>query len=1197
MNYKNYFLLCLFLFTSSMSKGQCDNLTGIALLRCQAYDVFKAEAPDNISTSSVIDWLGDQEANGSWSGTANPSYIDYTDTESDGGWDPMEHLERLADFAGILANYTDYQTQLGQNYPEAILENRIESGLDYWYSLNDASSCNPDIDDCATSCPWSDNWYHNHIGKQEQLQIIGILFYDYLIANNPDLLDDIIADFPDDIENCHVGNNDPYTGSNKTEVGVSLLIKGILDYGNNPQSNEQLIQDGVAAFECALVFASAASAFEGVQRDHTFHQHGPLLYNGGYGQTFVETISKWGAILANTDYDLSSTGKQFFFEYILDGYRWAVRGNTTDYSANGRYLSRKHPNNNAAIKELHMDWAISMAESDPNASSALTTMKNNSDMGEHQDIIGNTHFWKSDYVCHHEEDYFSSVKMCSNRTYGTESVNHENKLGYWLPFGCTFVYTQGNEYTNIFPYWDWAYVPGVTSPGNVPNFDHIAGNTLISNQSPTFVGSTNNIRYGVTAMKYEKDGISANKSWFHFGEEIIALGADISGSGLHTTLDQSIYMGSYSENEPGEPKWIQHNNIAYILPDDPDYFPSGQSWELTTNTENGNWNLINGDVNDPDDDEPASGDVFKLWVNHSGNNASSYYYIIAPGQDAESYAENNPVTILRNTAFIQAVKKVEADGDVLAGIVFYPGFLSVPQAERKVQVTPTFKLSTDKQCALLYDGNTGQVCISSPNRDMGIIQLIVFETINGTEVQLPSIVFDLPDGDDAGTSICMDLFDITKGNVARSYCSNEPGIIGVEIYESNTTTYPMSTTNSSGNFSIARLTTPPGGYTIDPKKNTDYLNGVTTFDALLIARHALGIQALNTPYKIIASDVSYDAQVTGYDIWQIQQLILHNHTEFSNVDSWEFVDASHVLNPDPFSPVGIPSPDWPWPFPQTIEVNSSTTDFDFVAVKMGDVNCSAINGLLPPCPEEVKILAEDKAPRQNDIFTLALRTENFDNIAAYQFALRFDATKLQYQNIQQGDLNRAAKPENFNLSTTNNGLIRTLWLYNDASNPAFTVIDTSLADYASLFLIQFKALQDIPALSDVINLSADDLPGGAWSDGEDCTRNVVMQFMPEGFADNRSSEQTDSENLSNKVRVHPNPTTGALSFEITTKIAAENIIQIYSTTGQQVLRKSVYLEKGNNTVPMEDISNWQDGLYHYVITVGDKVETGNFIKE
>ena len=82
-----------------------------------------------------------------------------------------------------------------------------------------------------------------------------------------------------------------------------------------------------------------------------------------------------------------------------------------------------------------------------------------------QEIYGHKHFWQSDYSVHYNRTYFTSLRMCSKRTAGMEmNVNGENLLGYYLPFGLTYIYRHGDEYQDIFPVWDWGRLPGVTSP-------------------------------------------------------------------------------------------------------------------------------------------------------------------------------------------------------------------------------------------------------------------------------------------------------------------------------------------------------------------------------------------------------------------------------------------------------------------------------------------------------------------------------------------------------------------------------------------------------------------------------------------------------------------------------------------------------------------------------------------------------------
>jgi chondroitin AC lyase len=1015
---------------------------------------------------------------------------------------------------------------------------------------------------------------------------------------------------------------DHYSGANKVDLAANMIAKGLLE------NNMTYYNAGKTHMEETMLFSELDGIpedqdFDGIREDYSFQQHNTsagrgLLYTGGYGQEFIHNIAFWGAALRNGGASFNLAAEANFFDFLLEGYRWMLIGNTTDYSANGRYIARRYPGNNAAIPASDMNLVIDMVGSNNHLRNRLIAMRDNAvqifPLGNN-----NKYFWLSDYVSHHEGGYFSSVRMCSSRTIGTESVGHENKLGYWLPYGCTFIYREGDEYiraggtvdgfTNIFPLWDWTKIPGVTCPAILHPFDDSDGGTMRSLQNAPFVGSTGNGRYSVTTMDLNKnnDGynFSAKKAWFHFGTEIIALGAGITGGNLSTTINQSLESGGIVRNDgpvnigvsSANTSWIHHDNIAYIFPGNPIVNVSNTIESGTTQAGKGKWELIENcedDTDTPNINECAASDgqVFKAWIDHGSPSAQTpgtYQYIIYPNittagiPDEVSYY-NSPNFVVTNTPDVQAVVSLT---DGLAGIVYYPpgngNFVATP-----ILVRDGVTFSTNLPCAVLYDGINGEVCISAPNRVPTSIILTV-ALANVTE----NITFNLPAGTMAGTSTCMNInFAALTGRV-RTHCEGEAGINTVQI-----TGQPQAgqanivNTNVDGVFSIPNNGLLGVNYTLTPFKNTNPANGVSGFDRVMISRHILQTEALDSPYKMIAADANRSGGITSWDNTLLGRIILGTITEFPNNTSWRFVDAAYTF-PNPNNPFAQILPEVISLMPLRL-----LNQVNFTGIKTGDVNCSTNPGsLIEPCEEELFILAEEKALRENDVFTYALRTENFDNIAAYQFALRFDASKLQYQNIQQGDLNRASKPENFNLTTTNTGLIRTLWLYNEASNPAFTVIDTSLADYASLFLIQFKALQDIPAISDVINLSADDLPGGAWSDGEDCTRNVIMQFMPEGFADNRTNQQTDSENPTNNIRVYPNPTSGALVFEITTDTPAENTIQIYSTTGQQVLRQIVYLEKGNNTIPMENISNWQDGLYFYTITdASGLLRSGKFVK-
>ncbi len=140
-------------------------------------------------------------------------------------------------------------------------------------------------------------------------------------------------------------------------------------------------------------------------------------------------------------------------------------------------------------------------------------------------------------------------------------------------------------------------------------------------------------------------------------------------------------------------------------------------------------------------------------------------------------------------------------------------------------------------------------------------------------------------------------------------------------------------TDSNGEYTFS--VTPGSTYSVRPFADLNPLNGVSTFDHVLIRRHILGQELLNSPYKIIAADVDDSENITFQDTLIIRNLILGITTQFPSGDSWRFVPANHVFV-DPANP---------FPYPQTITVNnisSNQLNLNFYGVKLGDVNYTAV---------------------------------------------------------------------------------------------------------------------------------------------------------------------------------------------------------------------------------------------------------------
>jgi thiol-disulfide isomerase/thioredoxin len=81
-------------------------------------------------------------------------------------------------------------------------------------------------------------------------------------------------------------------------------------------------------------------------------------------------------------------------------------------------------------------------------------------------------------------------------------------------------------------------------------------------------------------------------------------------------------------------------------------------------------------------------------------------------------------------------------------------------------------------------------------------------------------------------------------------------------------------------------------YTISPRKTDNLLDGVTTYDLVLISRHILGLEPFQHDWQVQAADVNASGFVTTFDIVHTRKVILGILDTFAGGLSWEFVPES-----------------------------------------------------------------------------------------------------------------------------------------------------------------------------------------------------------------------------------------------------------------------------------------------------------------
>jgi hypothetical protein len=355
-------------------------------------------------------------------------------------------------------------------------------------------------------------------------------------------------------------------------------------------------------------------------------------------------------------------------------------------------------------------------------------------------------------------------------------------------------------------------------------------------------------------------------------------------------------------------------------------------------------------------------------------------------------------------------------------------------------------------------------------------------------------------------------------------------------------------------------------YSVAPIKDQYPQNGVSTYDLVVISKHILGIEALDSPYKLLAADVNNSQSVTTLDLIQIRKLILSIDTEFSNKSSWTFVRKDYVF-PDPSNP-------WAEQTPSIINMNNLEEDYltgDFVAIKNGDVNGSAIANSRMAAPRNVvgmfNVRTQDVAMKTGNEYTLSFTADELAQIQGYQFTLNFDNSVLELVDIHYG----VAKEDNFGLTHLNEGVITTSW----------NKMSGSQRLPQALFSMVVKAKSDA-LLSELMSI------GSRYTNAEAYGASGEQLDVALSFGD----EQTANAGFE-LYQNTPNPFVGETQIGFNLPEASDVTITINDVTGKTLKVIRGAFAKGYNNVNVNDLPS---GVMYYTLESGDFTATLKMIK-
>lgn len=653
---------------------------------------------------------------GALAGTLNPDGswpdIDYADQERT-YWRAGQHLNRMQVLASAYRR--------GATDPELsrdTLAAALCRALDFWYVRD----------------PQNPNWWWNVIGTPQSL-------YRTLLMAEPALDAERIAKGCRIVERAKLG----MTGQNLVWVAECTIARGCL------QKDAELVGRAFAAIAGEI----RVTTKEGIQPDFSFHQHGEQLYSGGYGRGFSVDAPRFAALAQGTGFAFSEEKVDILVRYLLDGQQWMVWNQVFDYSAVGRELARVSGANSRGLEGACDDLATLGHARTPELQAFAGRLRQGLDVVPA--LVGNRHFWRSEYTAHHRPGYFASVRVASKRLHLSETCNDENLRGEHLSDGVNFLYRTGEEYRCMMPVWDWRKLPGITAEQN-PSPPRPGG----GRGERSFAGGLSDGRYGLAVMDFRKGGLAARKAWFFFDDEYVCLGAGIRSSSDHpvvTTLNQCLIQSDVfvsdsqgirrlarGEHRLNKVLWVYHANTAYIL-------PAPGPLTVRCDTQTGTWKSISG----PLGEMPVSTDVFSAWIDHGkkvGN--GSYAYVVAPTLPAArtaAYAAALPVVVLANRENLQAVVH---PGLRRAQMVFYePGYCELPAFGM---------VSVDQSCALqvAWTDRGVQLAVSNPEHTGKEVLVSLFGVWRGPGARKEGgdtlVTVNLPgDPEKAGSTVLVSL--------------------------------------------------------------------------------------------------------------------------------------------------------------------------------------------------------------------------------------------------------------------------------------------------------------------------------------------------------------------------------------------------------------------------------------------------------
>jgi len=350
-------------------------------------------------------------------------------------------------------------------------------------------------------------------------------------------------------------------------------------------------------------------------------------------------------------------------------------------------------------------------------------------------------------------------------------------------------------------------------------------------------------------------------------------------------------------------------------------------------------------------------------------------------------------------------------------------------------------------------------------------------------------------------------------------------------------------------------------YELTVSKSGDYLNGVSTLDALLIQRHILGLNRFEDPYQVIAADVNGDERISAIDLVVLRSLILGRTDALPGEQSWRFVDANQAFD----------NPTNPWPLEESLyleRLEASRDHQDFIGVKLGDVNGNAIaNSQLVSdnrSVDQVTIALDDRKIAKGQIVQVNIPVDLKENVYGGQLSIRLDrGTWIKGES----NLREMSSDQ---IYITDDGVMNVSWTSLLPTQPG------------AHLMLTFEASSS-GQLSDFIHMNTNRWASQLYY-GEELTRADISLTY--------SIEVEPRFILYQNV---PNPFEGSTKIGFEIEKGGQVDFSIFDMTGRQLYAVTGYYGSGRHDIIIDESVLDQKGVLYYQLSFDNKVATRKMI--